>query len=181
MKKLIPVLLLLIVAPVLVMNSCVSSKKFKSSQAHVGMLQNDSINAFNELKDCNGKLLGCTDNLNIVTADKLTLQKEYGLAQNDLEELAKESKTTIADQAKRLKTLQDRIQAQKDVMTKLKNSIADALMNYNADELHVYTKNGNVYVSLEEKLLFKSGSDVVDPKGKEALKSLAKVLSAFYG
>jgi chemotaxis protein MotB len=69
------------------------------------------------------------------------------------------------------------IQSQKDVMARLKNSIADALMNYKADELYVYIKDGNVYVSLEEKLLFKSGSDVVDPKGKEALKSLAMVLN----
>ena len=61
-------------------------------------------------------------------------------------------------------------------MIKLKNSIADALLNYKADELTVYIKDGNVYVSLEEKLLFQSGSDVVDKKGKEALKSLSKVL-----
>jgi len=51
------------------------------------------------------------------------------------------------------------------------------LMNYKTDELSVYTKDGNVYVSLAEKLLFKSGSDVVDPKGKEALKTLAQVLN----
>jgi chemotaxis protein MotB len=33
-------------------------------------------------------------------------------------------------------------------------------------------------VSLQEKLLFKSGSDVVDPKGQEALGTLAKVLNS---
>ena len=44
--------------------------------------------------------------------------------------------------------------------------------------MNIYIKDGKVYVSLEEKLLFKSGSDVVDPKGKEALKSLAKVLNS---
>ena len=51
-------------------------------------------------------------------------------------------------------------------------------MNYKTDELSVYVKDGNVYVSLAEKLLFKSGSDVVDPKGKEALKTLAQVLNS---
>jgi len=70
------------------------------------------------------------------------------------------------------------IQSQKNVMFNLKNSIADALMNYRSDELYVYIKDGNVYVSLEEKLLFKSGSAEVDPKGKEALKSLARVLNS---
>jgi chemotaxis protein MotB len=83
---------------------------------------------------------------------------------------------TIADQAKRLKNLQDLIQAQKDVMNKLKKNISDALINFKADELSVYIKDGKVYVSLQEKLLFKSGSAVVDPKGKEALGTLAAVL-----
>jgi len=69
------------------------------------------------------------------------------------------------------------IQTQRDVMAKLKSSISDALLNYKTDELSVYMKDGMVYVSLSEKLLFKSGSDVVDPKGKEALKSLAQVLN----
>ncbi len=85
---------------------------------------------------------------------------------------------TIADQAKRLKNLQTMIQSQKDVMTRLKNSIAAALVNYKADELFVYIKDGAVYVSLEEKLLFKSGSAVVDLKGKEALKSLSQVINS---
>jgi chemotaxis protein MotB len=40
----------------------------------------------------------------------------------------------------------------------------------------VSTKNGKVYVLLEERLLFESGSTVVDAKGVEALKNLAKVL-----
>jgi chemotaxis protein MotB len=84
---------------------------------------------------------------------------------------------TIADQAIRLQNLQNLIQSQRDVMTNLKNSISNALLNYSADELTVYIKDGNVYVSLQEKLLFKSGSAVVDPKGKEALAKLALVLS----
>ena len=94
-----------------------------------------------------------------------------------MKDLTAVSKLTIADQAKRLRKMQDIIQAQKDVMAKIKNSISEALMNYKTDELSVYVKNGIVYVSLEEKLLFKSGSDAVGKKGKEALKSLAKVLN----
>ena len=84
---------------------------------------------------------------------------------------------TIAEQAKRLKDLQELIQGQKDVMNKLKKTIADALVNFKPDELTVSIKDGKIYVSLQEKLLFKSGSDIVDPKGKEALKSVADVLN----
>ena len=84
---------------------------------------------------------------------------------------------TITEQQEELRNFQNQLQSQRDAMSKLKNSISDALMNYKTDELYVYIKDGNVYVSMEEKLLFKSGSDVVDPKGKEALKSLAEVLN----
>jgi len=142
-----------------------------ASEAQVDKLQKDNARSLGLLNDCNTQV-------KILTDDKTSLKDENALVQNSLKALSTESKMTIADQAKRLKTFQDMIQAQKDVMAKLKNSIADALMNYKTDELSVYIKDGNVYVSLEEKLLFKSGSDVVDPKGKEALKTLANVLNS---
>jgi chemotaxis protein MotB len=140
-----------------------------ASEANVSKLQIDSTHTHKQLEECNTQI----GNLNI---EKASLQNENDLVQNDLKVLNTESKMTIADQAKRLQNLQKLIQSQRDVMAKLKYSMADALMNYKSDEMNVYIKNGNVYVSLEEKLLFKSGSDVVDTKGKEALKSLTKVL-----
>jgi chemotaxis protein MotB len=105
------------------------------------------------------------------------LQSANAASQNDLNALSSKSKLTIADQAKRLKDLQNLIQSQKDILNKLKSDIAGALINFKADELSVYVKDGKVYVSLQEKLLFKSGSDIVDPKGKEALGTLALVLN----
>jgi chemotaxis protein MotB len=63
------------------------------------------------------------------------------------------------------------------VVNKLKKTVADALVNFKPDELSVSIKDGKLYVSLQEKLLFKSGSASVDPQGKEALKSLASVLN----
>lgn len=155
----------------LLFSSCGPSKKLMVSEAKVDKLQKDSANTHRQLNDCNAQV----KNLN---KEKSSLQNENAAVQNDLNALSTESKMTIADQAKRLKNLQSMIQAQKNVLSNLQNSIAAALMNYKTDELTVYIKDGNVYVSLEEKLLFKSGSDVVDPKGKEALKSLAKVLSS---
>ena len=56
--------------------------------------------------------------------------------------------------------------------------MADALTGFNSNELQVFVKNGRVYVSLQETLLFPSGSAVVNPKGKEALGTLAQVLQS---
>jgi chemotaxis protein MotB len=152
------------------MSSCVSKKKFVASQARVANLQQDSITAAKNLKSCNLDV----ENLK---SDQFKLQNDFASVQKDLKVLSTSSKLTIADQAARLRTMQDIVQKQKDVMSNLKNTISDALVKYKADELSVYIKDGNVYVSLEEKLLFKSGSAVVDTKGKEALKSLAQVLN----
>jgi len=170
MKKSFHYLAFLFLIVSILFTSCVATKKFKASQNQVGLLQMDSTQTHTQLKKCNDLVKNLND-------QKTSLLNENSLVQNDLKALSTESKMTIADQARRLKKLQDMIQAQKDVMSKLKNSIADALMNYKTDELSVYTKDGNVYVSLAEKLLFKSGSDIVDPKGKAALKSLAQVLN----
>jgi chemotaxis protein MotB len=171
MKKKLGFLVFLSLILTLSFTSCVSSKKYIASEDRVNKLQKDNDKARSQLADFDAKV-------KVLNAEKADIQNEYALIQNDLKDLSSQSKMTIADQAKRLKSLQDKIQSQKDVMTRLKNSITDALLNYQTDELTVFIKDGKVYVTLEEKLLFKSGSDVVDLKGKEALKSLAKVLNS---
>lgn len=171
MKKSIHLLAFLSIILSLSLTSCGPGKKLVRSQARVDQLQQDSTKTHNQLDVCNTLV-------KTLNTEKTVLQSENAMVEGDLKDLATTSKMTIAEQAKRLRNLQQMIQSQKDVMNNLKNSIADALMNYKTDELYVYIKDGNVYVSLAEKLLFKSGSDVVNPKGREALKSLAMVLKS---
>ncbi len=165
------------------LTSCVSNKKFTLSEAKVAKLKKDSVSTHSKLYECTDLLVSCNDQLTNcglkvtgLNSQISNLEITNDSIKDNLNTLSAESKMTIADQQSRLKAFQSMLQAQKDVMTKLKNTIANALMNYKTDELYVFYKDGNVYVSLSEKLLFKSGSDVVDPKGVEALKSLAKVL-----
>ncbi len=71
----------------------------------------------------------------------------------------------------------ERILTRKDsAVNALKKKVSDALLGFENEGLTITQKNGKVYVSLEEKLLFKSGSTEVDAKGVTALKKLAKVL-----
>jgi chemotaxis protein MotB len=175
----------------IVLSACVTKGKFLASQDWVHKLEGDSASTHNLLNKCNANLtettnsLGdCNNNLNNTKAqvkkledEKAGLQAQNASVKSDLENLSNKTSLTIAEQQKRLKDLQDLIQSQRDVMNRLKKTISDALMNFKPDELSVYIKDGNVYVSLQEKLLFKSGSAVVDPKGKEALGNLAAVLN----
>jgi chemotaxis protein MotB len=78
--------------------------------------------------------------------------------------------------SKRISDLEGVLARKDSAVVALKNNIANALLGFADQGLTVEQKNGKVYVSMEEQLLFKSGSWVVDPKGKEALVKLGKVL-----
>jgi chemotaxis protein MotB len=77
---------------------------------------------------------------------------------------------------KRLSELEKMIAQKDEAVNALRKKVSDALLGFEGQGLTVTKKNGKVYVSLEEKLLFKSGSIEVDPKGASALKKLAVVL-----
>ena len=83
---------------------------------------------------------------------------------------------TLNDKQKRLTELEAMIEKNKKDVEKLKDVINKALNAFDNTELSVYLKNGKVYVSLEEKLLFKVGSAKIDKKGEDAIIKLAEVL-----
>jgi chemotaxis protein MotB len=64
------------------------------------------------------------------------------------------------------------------VLLALKNRISSALLGFEGDGLTITQKNGKVYISLEEKLLFASGSWDVDKRGEEALSKLSAALES---
>jgi chemotaxis protein MotB len=78
---------------------------------------------------------------------------------------------------KRLAELQGIINSQDSLLNALNDVVKKALLSFKSDEITVEMKNGKVYVSMSDKLLFKSGSAAVEEKGIEALKKLAEVLN----
>lgn len=72
----------------------------------------------------------------------------------------------------------ERLVAEKQAqMDGLRTSLNDALRGFNASDLSVEERNGRIYVSLSQNLLFKSGSDKVEANGVAALGKLAKALN----
>jgi len=82
----------------------------------------------------------------------------------------------LKDREARLKVLEDIVRKQDELMKALSERVKNALLGFNADELSVEMRNGKVYVSMSDKLLFRSGSDAVEAKGKEALSKLGDAL-----
>ena len=78
--------------------------------------------------------------------------------------------------AKRLKELEDLIAAKEAAMKKLKETLSKSLKAFEGKGLTVTEKDGKVYVSMENKLLFNSGSYAVNEEGKKAVELVGKVL-----
>jgi chemotaxis protein MotB len=88
-----------------------------------------------------------------------------------------QSQDEIARQQQRLQQLQALIEQQKRATEALRAKIAEAMKGFSSDQLSVYSKNGRVYVSMQESLLFPSGSAVVNKTGKDALSTLSMALN----
>lgn len=78
--------------------------------------------------------------------------------------------------ANRLQELESLIAAKEENMRKLKETLSNALNGFEGKGLTVEQKNGKVYVSMENKLLFGSGSWSVGSEGRKAVVEVGKVL-----
>lgn len=128
--------------------------------------------------------------------DKLSKQYEYMLENNSslMAASAQENKALL----EQLELLQNKLQAKEDslvirekrvneleaaltrkdsAMNYVRNKLADALLGFEGKGLSIYTKDGQVYVSMENSLLFASGSYAVSSRGQEALRNIAGVLA----
>jgi chemotaxis protein MotB len=100
--------------------------------------------------------------------------KEQALATENarLKKLEKDLK----NRSQQVAELENLIAAKDAAMTALKNAISKALTDFEGKGLTIEQRNGKVYVSMENKLLFKSGSWAVGSQGRQAVQQLGKVL-----
>jgi chemotaxis protein MotB len=83
---------------------------------------------------------------------------------------------SLAEREKKVQELEQVLSNKDKAVQDLKSKITNALLNFKENDITVKVKNGKVYVSLAEQLLFGSGSIDVDPKGATALQQLAKAI-----
>jgi len=117
------------------------------------------------------RLMGASE----VAQLKAQLEKDAIELQKKEDQLLEREKKIKAQEGK-LAELNAIIKKQEDASRILKDKVAAALKNFTNQGLTVVEKDGKIYVNMEAKLLFKSGSTEVEPEGKKALIELAKVL-----
>jgi len=146
-------------------------------EVEVYKLKKDTTSLNNDIKELEKRY----DNL---TNDKLSQSDQFNAAlKKKTEELKlksdelKDKEKLLIDREVALNDMKKVVARQDSITNRLNNILRNALLGFKSDELSVYIKNGKVYVSLSDKLLFKSGSAAVESKGVEAIQVLADVLN----
>lgn len=159
---------------VLFSTSCVSKRKLHAAQNDAATLRADSAQLAGQIaqqQSTIGQLKQQIGDLNKKVED---LNSQAGLLSSD----AKNKQNQLNMTKEQLARLQALMEQQRHAIQEIRQKMSDALVGFNAKDLTVSVKNGKVYVSLSENLLFPSGSATVNPKGKEALSKLATVLNS---
>jgi chemotaxis protein MotB len=189
------------IGSLVVLSSCVPTKKFKTSQSALQSARNDSAALAQKVSNLQADIAQLkqqiADHLKTIDSKSQSIreqEEQIDKLSKDISDLNREKVKLINDasskqsllnkngqellnQKKKLEQLQALMDQQKMAIEEIRRKMADALTGFKSNELTVATKNGKVYVSLQENLLFPSGSAVVNPKGKEALAKLAEVLN----
>lgn len=131
---------------------------------------------YNQLNSYYKNLLTSSGKLN---RDMAQQQEQLLAIQQNLERTRRTNdslSTSLLEREKKVRELENVMAAKDKAVLDLKNNISKALLNFKENDLTVNVKNGKVYVSLAEQLLFASGSTEVDTKGVSALQQLAKAI-----
>jgi len=164
-KKSISAFLLL---AIIVFCSCGSGKKLESSQAQVATLQTENgqlTTQVNDLKKQNGDL----------TTQNKTVTDQYNTVNSQYASYKKECEANAAQ----LKEVQATLDEFRENLAKLMEKLQEAEKEFEDKGLEVYSKDGVVFVNMQDQLLYKSGSATLSADGKKALGNLASVLGEF--
>lgn len=196
-------LLLTILA--LTLSGCVSNKVFAGLESRYAQLKSEHVllekvhdslqleyDTLTERLDKKQQQLGKTiDSLTQSRNDFSHLQAAYNALEensdaalqksisknNELLAEISEKEKLLTEREARLDELENLIADKERAMNELKQSLSDALLNFEGKGLTVEQRNGKVYVSMENKLLFRSGSWEVGVAGQEAIAQLGTVLA----
>lgn len=152
--------------------------------------------------ELNGEKLGLQDNLSALTAEHDALRKQYASLDADRAKLARDldqlrdmldkgnaeasrmlqelqrNQADLEERSQRVEELEAMLKAREEAIAAIRRQVSDALLGFEGKGLTISTRDGKVYVSMEDKLLFRSGSYEIGRDGEKAVRDLAKVLAA---
>lgn len=159
-------------------------KDYETTLAQRNKLQTDYDATKANLDNLNASYTALEKNSSAAIAENSKKNREL-LAQLEAKEQAlsaenarlEKLKQELEARSQRVAELETMIAAKDAAMTKLKDAISRALTDFEGKGLTVEQRDGKVYISMENKLLFQSGSWAVGSQGKQAVKQLGEVLA----
>jgi chemotaxis protein MotB len=182
----------------------VTSKKYRELELLYNKLQHNHENLEVKSNEQTSKLVQLNDDiarlnkeLEALREQNRILKKQYdelqgmqknlsSFSQKEMEEMLKKIQKSeeslqkkedeLREKNKRYTELQAAMEKQAEALAMLKKKVTDALIGFAGKGLSVIQKNGKIYVSVDEKLLFKSGKWDIEKPGQEALAKVSKIL-----
>lgn len=181
---------ILIVAGLVLLGSCTTLNKVFTSKRHKSALKTiEDLNAENQRLKEDTISIGSKFRNKVYQYDSLyaefkdlnnsslsTTEQLTKALKNKTDEI-NSKETLLREREIRLMELQKTINRQDSITQALNNIVKKALLGFKSDELSVEVRNSKVYISMSDKLLFKSGSANVEEKGKEAIKMLSEIIN----
>lgn len=137
-----------------------------------------------QLADLRNQNAGLKSQIDELTSSQLSREDYFGKQlRQQKEELEKlrsdlsEKERLLANREARVQELEALIRRKDSLANALLSKVRDALRGFSSDELTVEERNGKIYVSLSEQLLFASGSAEVNSKGRQAIGKVCEVLN----
>src|ERR1700761_947766 len=164
------------------LHSCVvlSPKKYKALLAERDSLSNHNTSLEAQLSALRAdtatlhhQLADLQNNYNALNANYNKLNDNYSSSSTKVNQLSSDLQKREA----RLKEVEEALRKRDEATNALRDKLQQALLGFQNSGLTVDIRDGKVYVSLADKLLFPSGSIVIDEHGKLALNQLADVLN----
>lgn len=173
---------LLVLTVCLTTYSCkiMSPKAYKSLVAERDSLANRTGTLEGMLAQLQADTMRLNRQLADLRSNNSVLNSNLDATSSKANELASQAARLEADLKKRearLKEVEGILKKRDEATNALKDKLQKALLGFQQSGLTVDIRNGKVYVSLADKLLFPSGSIIIDDKGKAALKQLAVVVN----
>lgn len=171
--------------------ACVSNKKFNSMKAEALRLDGELNSANTRIDDLTRRNDTLTaKNLRLVS-DSTRLYMSYTALQERYQKLLADgsaetarmlkeletSQMALNERSRRVNELEAMLRSREEAINAIRRKVTDALTGFDGKGLSISIKNGNVYVSMDDKLLFRSGSFEIDPNGARAMHDLATVLA----
>jgi chemotaxis protein MotB len=168
-------------------SSCVSQQKYtelESLQQNTKSLLDSAtikLNTCNEEKEASeARLASLQDRVNFLQANNQDLINNIGnlttLSQKGAENLEK-SLESMKEKDVKIQSMQDAVTRKDSVTLALVTSLKGVLGNMSDDDIEINVEKGVVYVSISDKLLFRSGSYTVTQRAKAVLGKVAKVVN----